>query len=163
MSKYCPYYRESLPIKIGYCLFGHISTTETKSSAQSIKTPHPPPHPRTRICPAGFKCLTRGGSICPYGFKNGQKKLDMASAKFHAEGTRKICPFYGISLPSKFGLCPMGCISKEAGHNFPSLNGSCPLGFKHIKQDNSMCPNGYKKATELADVNERDSKEKSSK
>ena len=153
MNKYCPYYGENLPIKIGHCPFGHKDTSGTKSGQSSTQQTLPS---RTRICPAGFKRLTRGGSICPYGFKNAQTTLDIASAKFHAQGTRKFCPFYGISLASKFGFCPMGYMSKEVAPNMLTLNGMCPFGFKRdIKQQNSPCPYNYTKSSQ---INDQDSK-----
>ena len=147
--KYCSYYKESLPVKINYCPYGHEISNKTGTNANGA-TNKPTEATRTRICPAGFKRLTRGGGICPYGFKNGVASLDMASARFHGEGVRKYCPFYGANLPSKFGYCPMGHESKEVGPSRVSMNGVCPIGFRSEKQPKiTECPFGFTNTTGL--------------
>ena len=136
----CPFYNQRMPkLKLGYCPFNLGAEKHKENEMRKI------------VCPAGYeRTPENANSLCPYGYKNGQRNVGEVTATYIGKG-KKLCPFYGIELPSKIGycptgnsfpgtvfekdVCPLGYRSKEAG----SVK-ECPFGYKHEEKAQGSCP-----------------------
>jgi hypothetical protein len=145
MSKFCPFYEVEMPaLKLGYCPF-NFGAEKHKENVS-----------RKTVCPAGYeRTPEKKNSLCPYGYQNGKRNVSDVTATFIGKG-KKLCPFYGIELPSKIGYCP-------TGHSFPGTQfkkdvcpfgfqskeaasiKECPFGYKHEEKIQGSCPYGYDK------------------
>ena len=94
---FCPFYKQQMPkLKLCYCPFNLGNEKNKINDLRKTK------------CPAGYeRTPEEANSLCPYGYKNGQRNTGEVSATYIGKG-KKFCPFYGVELNSIIGYCPTG-------------------------------------------------------